>query len=350
MLSLNSSKHLQRNGAPSERMVSKAMGLKPFGVMISRLPKGDISIYSPLYMIRIKELLMPSKIIVLFSLLLFLVNGVALAGADDPTDQFDLLPSDLFYDIALSVEAAQLALTIDPAEKLLILKRSSNRTLDLIGNTTDHEERSLLLAELTAQEQELWSIWDGLDEEQAGSFVAMVAEIAEKRSSNLHDLLESDLIPNKARSGIERALQNQLMALEKQQEAMKRAEEAHAAALLRQEKEKEQARAALESAPVQPGATPGRSDSPPGRPGTTPGGSGSDPGRSGATPGGSGFPPGRSDTTPGSSGFTPGRSDTTPGHSGSAPGHSGSAPGNSDSAPGHSGSAPGNSGAAPGQN
>ncbi len=238
------------------------------------------------------------KIVLIIILLLYVGTGSA---SGDTSPGMMLSPGDYFYDAVLAIESAQYDLTGDLEERVNILCASSERMLLMIDKTRDPEEFGLLMDDFQERDEMLWSLWEGLDDADAGLVAAKVLESSEIRAQKLETFIENEMLPEKARAGMKKALANQEMALNKQQEAITKAQKA---------REKEQVS--------------------PGQPGSTPGQSGSTPGQSGSTPGQSGSTPGQSGSTPGQSGSTPGQSGSSPGQSGSSPGQSGSTPGQSD--------------------
>lgn len=278
-------------------------------------------------------------LIALMLVLLLLAGPLKVSGTDYPDSTITI--DDLVYDAVLSIEASQLNLTDNPEEQVKILHASTEKLLSLIKQTKDRKKLSLLLDDYQKSDNRIWELWESLEGDEAQLVANIMLDIKEERASRLELLAENQFLPEQARQGLSRAIENQQKAMEKQEEALEKARKTRERA-----DQAAQAAAAVPSsavAPGQAGSTPGQSGETPGQTGSTPGQSGSEP------PGQAGSTPGQSGSTPGQSGSTPGQSGSTPGQSGSAPGQSGGSPGQSGSAPGLSGGSPGQSGSAPGQ-
>lgn len=170
---------------------------------------------------------MLKKIMIITAAVLLLFGGSVWA-VDGNGPETLLTPKNPFYDAGQAIENAQYELATDLEEKIMVQDEYSKRRLAAMENAGDPEDFNELLATYAEHEQELGELLEELEGPDAEEIVGLVEESSVKKSERLDEMMvdENDL-PEVARAGVDKALKNQEMAMEKLEGALKRAREAH---------------------------------------------------------------------------------------------------------------------------
>ncbi len=168
---------------------------------------------------------MLKKVTIIMAAVLLLLGGSV--WALDSNGETSLTPENPFYDAARAIEDAQYELAADLEEKIMIQNKYSERRLAALGNTGNSEDFDELLAAYTGHEQELGELLEGLDKPDFEGVYDLVIESSEQKSVRLEEIIADDSLPEGAREGAQRALENQGMAMDKLEEALARAREAY---------------------------------------------------------------------------------------------------------------------------
>jgi len=169
---------------------------------------------------------MLKKGLIIMAAVLLLFGGTVWA-LDSSGPETGLTPEDPFYDAARAVEDAQYELAADPEEKIMIQNEYSERRLAAMENARDSEDFDELLETYAEHEQEMGELLEELDEPDFDRVYELVIKSSEQKLVRLTEMLEDDELPDEAKEGAQKALDNQKMAMEKLQAALKKAEEAH---------------------------------------------------------------------------------------------------------------------------
>ncbi len=163
--------------------------------------------------------------IIMATVLLFFGGSVWAMDGNGPETL--LTPPNPSYNAAKAIENAQYELATDLEEKIMIQDEHSKRRLMAIKNAGDFEDFNELLAAYAEHEQELGERLEELEGPNAEEIFGLVKESSEQKSVRLTEILEDENLPEVAREGVAKALENQEMAMDKLEEALDRAQEAH---------------------------------------------------------------------------------------------------------------------------
>jgi hypothetical protein len=168
-------------------------------------------------------------------------------------DQEIVDPNSDLYDTSRSIEEAEYELTEDSGEKALLQDEYAGERLEeteVVLEEGDEEKADELMADYNESLQEIDQNIDAAKEagEDVSDVEAIVTENSQKRSENLTALLDREDIPEEAKAGISKALENQQKAEQKFLEAQKKAEEARAKAEEKKEEAMKKAEEAKEKA------------------------------------------------------------------------------------------------------
>ena len=158
-----------------------------------------------------------------------LVFGGTVWALDGSRPENALTPENSFYDAGRAIENAQYALAADLEEKIMIQNEYSERRLAAMenaGNSEDFEELFDAYTEHEHETEELLEEIDG-DGPDFDRIYDLVIESSEQRSVRLLEMSTDEDLPEGAREGAQRALENQEMAMEKLRDALDRAQEAY---------------------------------------------------------------------------------------------------------------------------
>jgi len=163
-----------------------------------------------------------------------ILGSVALAEEGSETEEKDvLMPDDFTYEIGQLVEEAQYELSEDAAEqaeqqnefaerRMIALQGDKNgeHVVSLLEQIEKHEGRLCRALEALAANGE-----ESLDEEEGlvEEIMERVEEATRKRSERLGELADDESMPEGARAGASRAIENQENARRKAFEAMENA-------------------------------------------------------------------------------------------------------------------------------
>ncbi len=169
---------------------------------------------------------MLKKGLIIMAAVLLLFGGTVWA-LDGSGPETGLTPEDPFYDAARAVEDAQYELTADLEERIMIQNEYSERRLAAMENAGNSDDFNELLDAYAEHERELGELLEGLDEPDFDRVYELVIESSEQKSVRLTEMLEDDELPEEAKEGAQKALDNQEKAMIKLGEALDRAQKAY---------------------------------------------------------------------------------------------------------------------------
>ncbi len=161
------------------------------------------------------------------ALLLFVSGSVLANDAGDSGNS--LMPDDISYGTVLAYETAQYDLVKDLKEKIGMKNEFAERrlrALEVLEMVNNQVALEAVLNAFQSSEVELLSLVEELDSSDLETVAALVIEASEQRMMRLEEKSEDETLPEEARNGMKKALENQEMAMEKFQGALQMAQEA----------------------------------------------------------------------------------------------------------------------------
>ncbi len=169
---------------------------------------------------------MLKKIMIIMVTVLLFFGGSSVSAMDGNGPETLLTPQNPSYNAAQAIENAQYEMAADLEEKIMIQDEHSKRRLMAMESAGDIDDFNELLAAYAEHEQELGERLKELEGPDAEEIFDLVKESSEQKSARLNEMLEDEDLPEVAREGVAKALENQEMAMEKLHEALKKAQEA----------------------------------------------------------------------------------------------------------------------------
>lgn len=167
------------------------------------------------------------KIITSITVGLLFIGGNSYAAEE----QEIINPDSELYDTSRLIEEAEYELTEDNGEKALLQDEYADKRLseaEMAFDEGDEQKAGELMEDYNEHMQEIEENIEAAKE--AGDDISKVEEIvaenSQKRFENLQALLEREDLPEAAKLGIKRALENKKMAQQRFSEALKKAEAA----------------------------------------------------------------------------------------------------------------------------
>ncbi len=169
--------------------------------------------------------MLKKSLIILAAVLLLLGGSVWALDGNGP--EILVTPENPFYDAARAIENAQFELATDLEEKIIMQNEYSERRLAALENTGNSEDFDELIDAYDEHEQEMGKLLEGVDGPDFEGVYDLVLESSEQRNVRLKKIAADENLPEGAREGARRALENQEMAMGKLEEALVRAREAY---------------------------------------------------------------------------------------------------------------------------
>jgi hypothetical protein len=168
---------------------------------------------------------MINKIITVFIVLLLALGGAALAAQETEP----ISPDDPLYEAVRELEEAQFDISEDTIEKVALRNEFAARRLASLGKIVEEGKPEFvgqLLEEYSNQNRQLTETLDDVDGPDAEKMMQLVTEANKQRNEHLAQMSEDERLPEEARAGMQRALENQELAMQKLQEALEKAQDA----------------------------------------------------------------------------------------------------------------------------
>lgn len=169
-----------------------------------------------------------SFVSLLIALFIMGIGGGILAGeGDDPVG-----PENPLYNAARGVEESQIDLVNTASEKAAFQNEFAERRMAAIENADYMAEADLeeLLGDLNGHERALGLLLEGMSGPDAEEIIALVDEASKKRGEKLENMSKNENLPQSARDGMKRALENQEEARKKMADALREAQQKREAA------------------------------------------------------------------------------------------------------------------------
>ncbi|WP_156290368.1 DUF5667 domain-containing protein [Oceanobacillus salinisoli] len=185
---------------------------------------------------------------IIFGLVLLFAGNVY---ADE--DEAVVDPNSELYDTSRIIEEAEYDLTEENSEKVLLQDEYADDRLNEAELSLDEGNEEKAEELLEDYEEHVKQVEEDMEAaKEAGEDISAVEETvvenSQKRSENLRALLEREDLPEEAKAGITKALENQQKAEQNFLAAQKKAEEAQEKAKEQQEKAQETAKEQQEKA------------------------------------------------------------------------------------------------------
>lgn len=174
---------------------------------------------------------MLKKIICMATAALFLFSGAGLVFSNEDLEN-PLIPGDASYQTGMAIEEAQYEIADDPEEKIGMQNEYAERRFQAIEQAFDPEDLAVLLEGYQDHEQKLGQLAMDLNEidSDLASVLELVEQASQQRYLRLQEMSEDESLPETAREGMKKALENQEMAMVRFAEALARAQQAREAA------------------------------------------------------------------------------------------------------------------------
>jgi hypothetical protein len=141
----------------------------------------------------------------------------------------NLIPDDLTYETVFAYETAQYDLVKDLKEKIGMQNEFAERrlrALEALKMVNNQVALETVLNAFQSSELELLSLVEDLDSSDLDTAADLVMKASEQRMVRLAEKSEDESLPEQARNGMKKALENQEMAMNKFREALQVAQQA----------------------------------------------------------------------------------------------------------------------------
>ena len=165
------------------------------------------------------------KTMIIFVASLLTLGGAALAAQETGL----ILPDNPLYHAGNALEEAQADISENAVEQVVLRNERVGKKLALLEEVTREGKPEFvdqLLEEFDEQNRNLREALDGVGGPDAEKIYELVTEANKQRSERLEEMIADDSLPQEARDGVAKALENQEQAMMKMQEGLDRAQEA----------------------------------------------------------------------------------------------------------------------------